>query len=94
MDRLKEYLTWIVLGIPGMVLIGLMLHGIFHFSLVVLVIASLIIGMIVMLFCASLCKAASDGDRFSEMKQDATKMNLYLCKKGKLGVKDEDDCDL
>lgn len=32
MNQLKEYLIWIVLGIPGMVLIGLVLHSLVHFE--------------------------------------------------------------
>ena len=39
MNQLKEYLIWIVLGIPGMVLIGLVLHSLVHFETGVLIIA-------------------------------------------------------
>lgn len=32
MNQLKEDLIWIALGIPGMVLIGLVLHSLVHFE--------------------------------------------------------------
>lgn len=44
MNQLKEDLIWIALGIPGMVLIGLVLHSLVHFETGVLVIASMILG--------------------------------------------------
>lgn len=44
MNQLKEVLIWIVLGIPGMVLIGLVLHSLVHFETGVLVITSMILG--------------------------------------------------
>ena len=50
MNQLKEYLLWIVLGIPGEVLIGLVLHSLFHFETGVLVIASMILGNLLMVF--------------------------------------------
>lgn len=43
MNQLKEVLIWIVLGIPGMVLIGLVLHSLVHFETGVLVITSMIL---------------------------------------------------
>lgn len=80
MNQLKEYLIWIVLGIPGMVLIGLVLHSLVHVETGVLIIASMILGTFLMVFCAALCKSAHDGDlRYG---------------KGKLGEENEDDCDL
>lgn len=87
MNQLKEYLIWIVLGIPGMVLIGLVLHSLVHFETGVLIIASMILGTFLMVFCAALCKSAHDGDL-------ATKSNFDLDGKGKLGEENEDDCDL
>ena len=51
MNQLKEYLIWIVLGIPGMVLIGLVLHSLVHFETGVLIIASMILGTFLMVFC-------------------------------------------
>ena len=87
MNQLKENLIWIALGIPGMVLIGLVLHSLFHFETGVLVITSMILGTLLMVFCEALCKAAHDGDLLSEMKND-------LDGKGKLGEENEDDCDL
>lgn len=87
MNQLKEHLIWIALGIPGMVLIGLVLHSLVHFETGVLVITSMILGTLLMLFCEALCKAAHDGDLLSEMKFD-------LDGKGKLGEENEDDCDL
>ena len=42
MNQLKENLIWIALGIPGMVLIGLVLHSLVHFETGVLVITSMI----------------------------------------------------
>lgn len=87
MNQLKEYLIWIVLGIPGMVLIGLVLHSLVHFETGVLIIASMILGTFLMVFCAALCKSAHDGDLLSEMKND-------FDGKGKLGEENEDDCDL
>lgn len=100
MNQLKEYLLWIVLGIPGMVLIGLVLHSLVHFETSVLVIASMILGTPLMVFCAALCKSAHDGDLLSEsdqlsgMKKAAKKSNFDLDGKGKLGAENEDDCDL
>lgn len=95
MNQLKEYLIWIVLGIPGMVLIGLVLHSLVHFETGVLIIASMILGTFLMVFCAALCKSAHDGDLLSEMNWDnATKSNFDLDGKGKLGEENEDDCDL
>lgn len=95
MNQLKEDLIWIVLGIPGMVLIGLVLHSLVHFETGVLVIISMILGTLLMVFCAALCKAAHDGDELlSEMKKAATKSNFDLDEKGKLGEENEDDCDL
>lgn len=44
MNQLKEDLIWIALGIPGMVLIGLVLHSLVHFETGVLVITSMILG--------------------------------------------------
>lgn len=44
MNQLKEHLIWIALGIPGMVLIGLVLHSLVHFETGVLVITSMILG--------------------------------------------------
>ena len=44
MNQLKENLIWIALGIPGMVLIGLVLHSLVHFETGVLVITSMILG--------------------------------------------------
>jgi hypothetical protein len=93
-NQLKEYLIWIVLGIPGMVLIGLVLHSLVHFETGVLIIASMILGTFLMVFCAALCKSAHDGDLLSEMKKAATKSNFDLDGKGKLGEENEDDCDL
>lgn len=87
MNQLKEYLIWIVLGIPGMVLIGLVLHSLVHFETGVLIVASMILGTFLMVFCAALCKSAHDADLLSEMKND-------LDGKGKLGAENEDDCDL
>lgn len=87
MNQLKEALIWIALGIPGMVLIGLVLHSLVHFETGVLIIASMILGTFLMVFCAALCKAAHDGDLLSEMKND-------FDGKGKLGEENEDDCDL
>lgn len=100
MNQLKEYLIWIALGIPGMVLIGLALHSLVHFEMGVLVIASMILGALLMVFCAALCKSAHDGDLLSEsdllsgMKKAAKKSNFDLDGKGKLGAENEDDCDL
>lgn len=101
MNQLKEDLIWIALGIPGMVLIGLVLHSLVHFETGVLVITSMILGTLLMLFCEALCKAAHDGDKaahdgelLSEMKKAATKSNFDLDGKGKLGEENEDDCDL
>ena len=99
MNQLKEDLIWIALGIPGMVLIGLVLHSLVHFETGVLVITSMILGTLLMVFCAALCKAAHDGELlseklFSEMKKAATKSNFDLDEKGKLGEENEDDCDL
>ena len=81
MNQLKEDLIWIALGIPGMVLIGLVLHSLVHFETGVLVITSMILGTLLMVFCEALCKAAHDGD-------------FDLDGKGKLGEENEDDCDL
>lgn len=94
MNQLKEYLIWIALGIPGMVLIGLALHSLFHFEMGVLVIASMLLGTLLMTSCAALCKSAHDGDLLSEMEQTAKKSNFDLDGKGKLGAENEDDCDL
>lgn len=95
MNQLKEYLIWIVLGIPGMVLIGLVLHSLVHFETGVLIIASMILGTFLMVFCAALCKSAHDADLLSEMMEKAaTKSNFDLDGKGKLGEENEDDCDL
>lgn len=88
MNQLKECLIWIVLGIPGMVLIGLVLHSLVHFETGVLIIASMILGTFLMVFCAALCKSAHDADLLSEMT------NFDLDGKGKLGEENEDDCDL
>lgn len=52
MNQLKECLIWIVLGIPGMVLIDLVLHSLVHFETGVLIIASMILGTFLMVFCA------------------------------------------
>ena len=87
MNQLKENLIWIALGIPGMVLIGLVLHSLVHFETGVLVITSMILGTLLMVFCEALCKAAHDGELLSEM-------NFDLDGKGKLGEENEDDCDL
>ena len=84
MNQLKEALIWIALGIPGMVLIGLVLHSLVHFET----------GVLLMVFCEALCKAAHDGDLLSEMEKAATKSNFDLDGKGKLGEENEDDCDL
>lgn len=43
-NQLKEVLIWIALGIPGMVLIGLVLHSLVHFETGVLVITLMILG--------------------------------------------------
>lgn len=97
MNQLKEDLIFIALGIPGMVLIGLVLHSLVHFETGVLVITSMILGTLLMLFCEALCKAAHDDDDdelLSEMKKAATKSNFDLDGKGKLGEENEDDCDL
>lgn len=94
MNQLKEVLIWIALGIPGMVLIGLVLHSLVHFETGVLVITLMILGTLLMVFCAALCKAAHDGELLSEMKKAATKSNFDLDEKGKLGEENEDDCDL
>lgn len=96
MNQLKEYLIWIVLGIPGMVLIGLVLHSLVHFETGVLIIASMILGTFLMVVCAALCKSAHDGDVLaaSAMEKAATKSNFDLDGKGKLGEENEDDCDL
>lgn len=97
MNQLKEDLIWIALGIPGMVLIGLVLHSLVHFETGVLVIASMILGILgtlLMVFCAALCKSAHDGDLLSETKKAAKKSNFDLDGKGKLGEENEDDCDL
>lgn len=102
MNQLKENLIWIALGIPGMVLIGLVLHSLVHFETGVLVITSMILGTLLMVFCEALCKAAHDGELkaahdgelLSEMKKAATKSNFDLDGKGKLGEENEDDCDL
>lgn len=99
MNQLKECLIWIVLGIPGMVLIGLVLHSLVHFETGVLIIASMILGTLLMVFCAALCKSAHDGDllaemELAEMEKAATKSNFDLDGKGKLGEENEDDCDL
>ena len=93
-NQLKEDLIWIALGIPGMVLIGLVLHSLVHFETGVLVITSMILGTLLMVFCEALCKAAHDGELLSEMKKAATKSNFDLDGKGKLGEENEDDCDL
>lgn len=93
MNQLKEHLIWIALGIPGMVLIGLVLHSLVHFETGVLVITSFL-GTLLMVFCEALCKAAHDGELLSEMKKAATKSNFDLDGKGKLGEENEDDCDL
>lgn len=92
MNQLKECLIWIVLGIPGMVLIGLVLHSLVHFETGVLIIASMILGTFLMVFCAALCKAAHDGDLLTE--KVVTKSNFDFDGKGKLGEENEDDCDL
>lgn len=92
MNQLKENLIWIALGIPGMVLIGLVLHSLVHFETGVLVITSMILGTLLMVFCEALCKSAHDGDLLSE--KAATKSNFDLDGKGKLGEENEDDCDL
>lgn len=92
MNQLKEILIWIVLGIPGMVLIGLVLHSLVHFETGVLIIASMILGTFLMVFCAALCKSAHDADQ--QMEKAATKSNFDLDGKGKLGEENEDDCDL
>ena len=94
MNQLKENLIWIALGIPGMVLIGLVLHSLVHFETGVLVITSMILGTLLMVFCEALCKAAHDGELLSEMKKAATKSNFDLDGQGKLGEENEDDCDL
>lgn len=94
MNQLKEDLIWIALGIPGMVLIGLVLHSLVHFETGVLVITSMILGTPLMVFCAALCKAAHEGDCLEVMKKAATKSNFDLDEKGKLGEENEDDCDL
>lgn len=99
MNQLKEHLIWIALGIPGMVLIGLVLHSLVHFETGVLVITSMILGTLLMVFCEALCKAAHDGELLSEellseMKKAAMKSNFDLDGKGKLGEENEDDCDL
>lgn len=97
MNQLKEDLIFIALGIPGMVLIGLVLHSLVHFETGVLVITSMILGTLLMLFCEAVCKAAHDDDDdelLSEMKKAATKSNFDLDGKGKLGEENEDDCDL
>lgn len=95
MNQLKEDLIWIaLLGIPGMVLIGLVLHSLVHFETGVLVIASMILGTLLMVSCAALCKSAHDGDLLSETKKAAKKSNFDLDGKGKLGEENEDDCDL
>lgn len=94
MNQLKEDLIWIALGIPGMVLIGLVLHSLFHFETGVLVIASMILGTLLMVFCEALCKSAHDGDLLLETKKAAKKSNFDLDGKGKLGEENEDDCDL
>lgn len=94
MNQLKEDLIWIALGIPGMVLIGLVLHSLVHFETGVLVIASMILGTLLMVSCAALCKSAHDGDLLSETKKAAKKSNFDLDGKGKLGAENEDDCDL
>lgn len=95
MNQLKEDLIWIALGIPGMVLIDLVLHSLVHFETGVLVITSMILETLLMVFCAALCKAAhDDGELLSEMKKAATKSNFDLDEKGKLGEENEDDCDL
>lgn len=94
MNQLKEDLIWIALGIPGMVLIDLVLHSLVHFETGVLVITSMILETLLMVFCAALCKAAKKGESLSEMKKAATKSNFDLDGKGKLGEENEDDCDL
>ena len=95
MNLLKEALIWIAaMGIPGMVLIGLVLHSLVHFETGVLVIVSMILGTLLMVFCAALCKSAHDGDLLSETKKAAKKSNFDLDGKGKLGEENEDDCDL
>lgn len=94
MNQLKEHLIWIALGIPGMVLIDLALHSLVHFEMGVLVIASMLLGTLLMAFCEALCKSAHDGDLLSEMEQTAKKSNFDLDGKGKLGEENEDDCDL
>ena len=94
MNQLKENLIWIALGIPGMVLIGLVLHSLVHFETGVLVITSMILGTLLMVTCEALCKAAHDGELLSEMEKAATKSNFDLDGKGKLGEENEDDCDL
>lgn len=96
MNQLKEHLIWIALGIPGMVLIGLVLHSLVHFETGVLVITSMILGTLLIVFCEALCKSAQDGDVLaaSAMKKAATKSNFDLDGKGKLGEENEDDCDL
>ena len=89
-NQLKENLIWIALGIPGMVLIGLVLHSLVHFETGVLVITLMILGTLLMVFCEALCKAAHDGELLSEMKKAATKSNFDLDGKGKLGEENED----
>lgn len=51
MNQLKEDLIWIALGIPGMVLIGLVLHSLVHFETGVLVITSMILGSVYNRYC-------------------------------------------
>lgn len=65
-----------------------------YFETGVLVIASMILGTLLMVFCAALCKSAHDGDLLSETKKAAKKSNFDLDGKGKLGAENEDDCDL
>ena len=89
MNQLKEDLIWIALGIPGMVLIGLVLHSLVHFETGVLVITSMILGTLLMVFCEALCKAAHDGELLSEMEKAARNQILIL-----MGEENEDDCDL
>lgn len=92
MNQLKENLIWIALGIPGMVLIGLVLHSLVHFETGVLVITSMILGTLLMVSCEALCKSARKVD--FGMEKAATKSNFDLDGKGKLGEENEDDCDL
>ena len=56
MNKLKENLIWIALGIPGMVLIGLVLHSLVHFETGVLVITSMILGTLLIRCNESMCR--------------------------------------